>query len=77
MSGQMTREDVLDKLKEPLYASNEQFEENKKFLAVYMEISVKELESLINQAPRAEREYPHSRLNEVAPLARKFRKILG
>lgn len=76
MTNQLTREEALKYLEKPLYISNEMLEEDKKFIADYIEVSVKELDDMIAQPPKAETEYPHSILNELAPLARKFRKVL-
>lgn len=76
MSGQMTRKEGLEELKKPLYPSPEILEEDKIFLAEYMGISIKELDRCIALEPKAERGYKHSVLNEMAPLARKFRKVL-
>lgn len=76
MSGQMSRADGLAELKKPLYPNPKTLEEDKKFLAAYMGISVEELERCIALEPKRERDYQHSILNEMAPIARKFRKIL-
>lgn len=76
MSGQMTRDEVLEELKKPLYPEKELLDDDKKFLANYMGISIEELERCIALEPRKERDYPHSILNEMSPVARKFRKIL-
>lgn len=76
MSGQMTRDEALQKLEVPLYPTDEMLAEDKAFLAHYIGITVEEMDELIAQPPKAERAYPHSKLNEIAPIARKFRKIL-
>lgn len=76
ISGQMTREEALKRLKYPLYPSDEILEEDKKFLADYMDISLEKLETWINLLPKKQSDYPHSVFNEMAPIARKFRKIL-
>lgn len=76
MTNQLTREEALKRLEEPLYLSNEMFQEDKRFIADYIGVSVQELDDMISQPPKAEKEYPHSILNEFAPLARKFRRIL-
>lgn len=76
MSGQMTREEGLEKLKKPLYPNLKMLEEDKKFLAEYIGVSVSELDRCIALEPKRERDYPHSVLNEMAPLARKFRRLL-
>lgn len=76
MSGQMTRKEGLKKLEKPLYPNPKMLEEDKKFLAEYMGISIEELDRCIALEPKKERGYQHSILNEMAPLARKFRRIL-
>lgn len=76
MTNQMSREDALERLKEPLYVSDEMLRQDKRMLADYVGVSVEEFDEIINQPPKGEGEYPHSRLNELAPLARKFRRIL-
>lgn len=76
VSGQMTREEAIEKLKQPLYQSEEMLRQDKLFLAKYIGVSQEEFDSYLALPPRSERAYPHSLLNEAAPLARKFRKIL-
>lgn len=76
MTNQLTREEALERLKKPLYISEEMQQGDKKFIADYIGVSVQELDDMIGQPPRTEKEYPHSILNEFAPLARKFRRIL-
>lgn len=76
MSGQMTRKEGLEELKRPLYPDPGMLEEDKKFLADYMGITVEELERCIELEPKRERDYKHSILNEIAPLARRFRRVL-
>lgn len=76
MSDQMTRDEALTELEKPLYPNNQMLLEDKKFLAEYMGISVEELDRCISLEPKNEMSYKHSVLNELAPLARKFRRIL-
>lgn len=76
MSGQMTRDEALRKLEQPFYPSDEVLREDKKFLATYMGITVQQMDALIAQPPKTMYDYPHSKLNGLAPVARKFRKIL-
>ena len=76
MSGQMSREDALKRLEAPLYPSDEMLNSDKAFIADYLSITVEELDELVAQPPRRDVEYPHSILNELAPIARKFRRIL-
>jgi hypothetical protein len=76
VSGQMTREEALEKLKAPLYSSEELLVQDKLFLAEFMGISMDELDGYINLPPHYETDYKHSKLNDLAPLARKFRKVI-
>lgn len=75
-SGQMTREEALALLEQPLYPSEELLKEDICFLSDYIGISVDEFKSYISRPPKSEFDYPHSFLNELAPIARKFRKFL-
>lgn len=76
MSGQMTRDEALKELEKPLYPMKEMLEDDKKFLADYMGISVEELNRCISLPPVPEKAYKHSFLNELAPIARKIRKFI-
>lgn len=76
ISGQLTREKALEIMKEPLYKSDELFLSDKQLLATYMGISIEELDAYIALTPKSERDYTHSILNELAPIARKLRKFL-
>lgn len=77
VSGQMTREEALNRLAQPLYPTEELLMQDKQFLADFIDVSMDEFESYLRLPPKGEREYPHSFLNELAPIARKFRKFLG
>jgi len=76
ISGQMTREEALKKLEAPLYPSEQLLNDDKKFLSNYLGVTLEEFEEFLRLPPKQEREYPHSCFNELAPLARKFRKFL-
>lgn len=76
MSGQMTREEALAKLEQPLYPSEELLQADKQFLADYCGVSLDTFESWLALPPREEYSMPHSILNHAAPLARKFRKLI-
>lgn len=76
VSGQMTREEALALLEKPLYPSEELLRADKQFLADYCGVSLDTLEAWLALPPREERSLPHSFLNELAPLARRFRKLL-
>lgn len=76
VSGQMTRKEALELLQKPLYPSEALLQADKQFLADYCGVSPEVFESWLAQPPREEYSVPHSVLNHVAPLARKFRRIL-
>lgn len=76
MSGQISREEALQKMEQPLYPSEELLQEDKRFIAEFIGISLEELDRCISLPPVNPRKYPHSVLNELAPVARKFRKFL-
>jgi len=75
-TGQMTRDEALTLLKKPLYPSKEMLEEDIRFLAGYIGVSVDEFNGYIDRPPKSEFDYPHSFLNGLAPAARKMRKFL-
>lgn len=54
----MTRDEALDKLKQPTYLSNQMYEEDRRFLADYLNISINEFEELVEQPPK-KREITH------------------
>lgn len=76
ISGQMSREEALEKLERPLYPSQELLNQDKRFLADYMGITVEELDSYIALPPKHQTDYPHSVLNHMAPMARKLRRFI-
>ena len=76
VSGQITREEGLHQLSMPLYKDEKTLENDMAFLASYMGISLEELKRCIALPPVPDNKYRHSILNELAPIARKFRRIL-
>lgn len=74
MSGQMTREEALLRMEQPLYPTDELLEFDKQYIADYIGVTMDEFEQYLSLPPKSELMYPHSLLNEVAPMARKFRK---
>lgn len=76
VSGQMTREEALALLEKPLYPSEELLQADKQFLADYCGVSLDIFESWLALPPRKEYSIPHSALNHIAPLARKFRRFI-
>lgn len=77
VSGQMTREQALEKIKLPLYPSEEMKKSDIEFLADYLDMTVAQFNEVINQEPKQHQEYPYSSLNKFASTARRFRKYLG
>ena len=76
VSGQLTREEALKRMDTPLYESEKLLTADKQVLADFLDISVKALDEYIALEPREERSYPHSILNELAPIARRFRRLI-
>lgn len=76
VSEQMYREEALALLEKPLYSSESLLMSDKKTLAEYIGVTVERLDEYIAQPPKYELDYPHSLLNELAPLARKLRTYL-
>ena len=54
MTNQLSRDEALERLKKPLYLSEEMLCEDKKFIADYIGVSVQELDDMISQPPKAE-----------------------
>lgn len=77
VSGQMTREEALERLKEPPYANEELKEYDSNFLANYFNISREEFDRLIELPAKKHRDYPVSSINGLSGIARKFRRYLG
>ena len=76
ISEQMDREAALEKMEEPLYKSDILLQQDKQFVADFLGITVEELQKCIDLPGKSPKDYPHSFLNELAPLARKFRRII-
>jgi len=77
ISGQMTREEALEKLSEPLY-ENEQLQKDLGFILKELLISEKEFEKIINEPPRQHTEYRTSITNRMAQfLLEKRQKAMG
>ena len=76
MSGQMSREEAIRRLKEPFYPNDDMLNADMNFLAKYMNISDEELKECLDRPPVEMTSYPHSILNNLAPIARKLRKLL-
>lgn len=77
ISGQMTREEALERMKSPLYTSEELRESDFNFISDYLGLSREAFEKAIALPPKQHSDYPISGLNKFASLARKLRKFLG
>ena len=77
VTGQMSRKDALERIAKPAYISDELKEFDFIFLANYLSLNRKEFDALIMQPAKNHYDYPFSQLNNVAWIARKFRKYLG
>ena len=75
VSGQMSRNQALEELKKPLYPDDRMLQDDIAFLADYIGVDVREFNRCVSLSPVSDRKYKHSFLNELAPIARKFRKI--
>lgn len=76
VSGQMTREEALELLEKPLYPTEALLQTDKQFLADYCGVTLATFESWLALPPREEYSMPHSVLNHMAPLVRKFRRFI-
>lgn len=77
ISGQMTREEALEKMKQPFYISEELKNFDLEFIADYLEMSLEEFKNAIALPAKQHNDYPVSSLNKFSGTARKFRKFLG
>lgn len=75
LSGQMTREAALEQLKEPPYPSEELLEEDKKYIAQKLGISLEEWESILALPQRRHEEFPSSKM--LFMIKDKIVEILG
>lgn len=77
ISGQMTREEALMRMKQPLYPNVELMQSDFEFIADYLNISRSEFDSILSLPPKQHNDYPISFFNQFAGLARVFRRYLG
>lgn len=77
VSGQMTRDEALEKLKKEHYESEDLKQKDFQALADFLEMSESEFIEMITLPPKEHKDYSFSALNNLAPLARKLRKHLG
>ncbi len=77
MSGQLTREEALDQLKNTGYASKELEEFDRNSLAEFMGITRAEFEQILENPPKSHDDYPKSFLSsKLIPFLLKHRKLL-
>lgn len=77
VSGQMTRDEAIEKIKKEPYISKDIKEYDFNYLARYLEMTRQEFDDLMGLPPKQHQEYPVSLINNYAGLARKFRRYLG
>lgn len=75
LSGQMTRDEAIKKLDEPLYG-NEDFEIDLSFILDKLDMGKEEFEKIMNEKPRKHADYPTSRFNTMAREMLKIRKLI-
>jgi len=75
VSGQMTRDEVLEDLKKPLYDENP-MNKDIAFILDKLEMSKEVFDKIMNEPPKRHSDYKHSILIRFAGLARRFRKVL-
>lgn len=77
VSGQMTRAEAISELAKDPYQSEQLKNDDFNFLADYLSMTRKEFDALMALPTKDHFDYPVSRINRLAGLARKFRKYLG
>lgn len=77
ISDQLTREEALEQLKQPGYASKETEELDRNTLAEFLGITREEFEQILMLPPKSHDDYPKSFLSsKLIPFLLKYRKIL-
>lgn len=76
ISGQMTRDEVLNELQKPMYNEVE-MEKDIQFVLEKLNISRVEFDRIMSEPPKSHTDYKYSILIRFSGLARKFRKILS
>lgn len=75
VSGQLSREEALNELSQPLI-SKTNLDEIINFVLDQLHFDRGDFENIMKRPPRSHFDYPYSKLNNYASLARKFRKFL-
>ena len=73
LSGQMTREQALKKLQEPLY-NKEDLEKDLSYILNYLGLSRTEFNQIMMEKPRSHDEFRKSVFNQLVHFILKFRK---
>lgn len=73
VSGQMTREEALEKMKEPLYLL-EDLTKDKKYILEYLKMSEEEFDKIMSEEPKSHDMYKKSLFNRLIHFILKFRK---
>lgn len=76
ITGQMTREQVLDELQKPLY-DEEMINKDTDYILSQLKISRDEFNRIMSEPPKQHTDYKYSLLIKFGGIARKFRKILS
>lgn len=76
VSGQMTRDEALLELEKPLYDSSF-FQKEYEVILNKLHFSEEKFQQIMALPPKHHADYPNSRLNNFADVARKFRKYLS
>ena len=72
LSGQITREEALERLEEPLY-TEEQLRKDKSYVLKYIGMDQEEFDKIMKEAPKSHDAYRKSLINRVAHLLVKLR----
>ena len=77
VSGQMAREEAVDRLSLNPYINEDLKEFDFNYLADYLGMTRNEFDNLMSLPPKQHYDYSISAINNFAGVARKFRKYLG
>ena len=75
VSGQMTREDALERLEEPLY-NDKDLRSDLNFVLNKLAMDITEFEKIMGELPKSHVDYPISQINILTKYALKIRKSL-
>ena len=75
VSGQMTREDALERLEEPLY-NDKDLRSDLNFVLNKLAMDITEFEKIMGELPKSHADYPISQINILTKYALKIRKSL-